>query len=160
MPATYSGNPGESNKDEVRFLIGDVGGSTHDESNEFFLKDEEIRFALENQTSTKAAALYCAKGIKRRLSREVDAHVGDGSVSFSQRFENIDEIITELESDVDLEGIDPYAGGISESDKDNAEADTDRVDPFFTREQFDNTRSFDAQSADRTKDAEDFDWGN
>jgi hypothetical protein len=142
MPATYSGDPSESNKDEVRYLVGDTGGSEFDERGEFFLSDAEVRYAVSNAGNNKQAALACAKRIKNRLAKEADADVGDGSVDFSQRFDNIGEVIEELEKEVSLEGLNPYAGGISESDKDTVEDDNDRVEPFFVRGQFDSFRTF------------------
>lgn len=153
MPATYSGNPGNSNKDEVRYLCGDTGGSEYNERNEFFLSDSEIKFSIDEAGSTKQAALACAKRIKSKLAREADAEAGDGAVDFSQRMQHYEQIIKDLERETSLGNLKPFAGGIDKSDKESTEQDEDRVKPFFNREQFDSLRALDP---DGSRNGEDY----
>lgn len=141
MATSYSGDPSTSDRDEVRFLIGDTGGSEAGESSEFFLSDEEIDYVLSTHSNVKVAALQATKGLIKRLAREADASSSDSSVDFSQRIQHFRENRKQLEREVAITAATPYAGGISEDDKQIDEDDEDRVDPAFKRAVHDNTRA-------------------
>jgi hypothetical protein len=71
MAFTYSGNPGASNLDRLRFLIGDTKEIGH------ILEDEELTYLIDTYTTSENALLaalyrqcantYGAKMVKRKL---------------------------------------------------------------------------------------------
>jgi len=120
---TYSGNPGASDLDEVRFLIGDT------DTNDQQLSDEEITYLLSAFGSPARAALESARGLLAKYSRFVDQKTGDIDIKFSQRRAAYAALVQQLQ--LGMLPV-PYAGGISESDKEVDELDDDRVAPAFT----------------------------
>ena len=76
---TYSGNPSPSDRDTVRFLIGDT---TVPE----FLTDEEIDWCLIEEVNIYLAGALCCESIAARLAQEIDKSVGDISVQLSQKY--------------------------------------------------------------------------
>ena len=124
MSWSYSGDPGASDLDEVRFLIGDT--DTTDQQ----LSDEEITYLLTSAGSVKAAALEAARSLWAKYSRMVDQKTGDIDIKYSQRKDAYAALIRQLQ--LGMLPV-PYAGGISEDDKQVDEADSDVVQPAFTR---------------------------
>jgi hypothetical protein len=121
---SYSGDPGASDLDEVRFLIGDT--DTDDQQ----LSDEEINYLLTSTGSVQAAALGAARSLWAKYSRMVDQKTGDIDIKYSQRKDAYAALIRQLQ--LGMLPV-PYAGGISEDDKQVDEADSDVVQPAFTR---------------------------
>lgn len=128
MTWTYSGNPSESAKDAVRFLIGDT-----DQQNQV-LQDGEITWVLSlyNQSPLNAA-LRCCEAAIAKFTRLVDESVGSVRMSFSQRARSYETLLNTLRNRLAMEDSVPYAGGISVSDMKTVAANPDRVRPFFTR---------------------------
>lgn len=80
MTWSYSGNPASSNKDEVRFLIGDT------DTTDQLLSDEEINYTLVESGSNYQAAHDSAYAIASTFARMASSKsVGDLSLSFSDR---------------------------------------------------------------------------
>lgn len=80
MSASYSNDPSTSDKDSVRFLVGDVGPTNFDFS------DEEIVFLLEQECNFwLAAAVLCDKLTTIKSSGGLSSKsVGGLSESYSQ----------------------------------------------------------------------------
>lgn len=134
MSWSYSGDPSSSDKDAVRFNIGDTIEEDHQ------LQDEEILYLLDvNGGSVRNATIDAFKALISKYSRFVNEDVGDVSVDLSDRLANFKMALSEYERGLTAL-VSPYVGGISVSDKVNNERDTDRVGPFFDRPQFDNDR--------------------
>jgi hypothetical protein len=133
MTWSYSGSPSDSDKDEVRFLVFDT------DTNDQQVSDEEIAYAIANEPSNVAAAIRIARALSFKYARRADKAVGDLKINWSQVSKRYSELATELE-DSDMVSIvpTPYAGGISISDKDSVEEDSDRVNPSFHRGMHDN----------------------
>lgn len=138
MTWTYSGDPSSTDRDEVRFLIQDT--DTTDQQ----VSDEEIAYAVSNEPSNISAAIRICRVLSAKYARKPDKKVGDLSISWSQLSKRYSELAQELE-DSDMVSMVPvpYAGGISKSDKNSVELDTDRVDPSFTRGMHDNPSNID-----------------
>lgn len=132
MTWTYSGNPSASTRDEVRFLVGDT--DTADQ----LAQDEEIAYAVAQEANARAAAARVARAIAAKFARKADKSVGDLRISYKQQYDNYIALADELTRDAAIYGAMPYAGGISESDKDSVEDDSDRVNPSFKRGMHDN----------------------
>lgn len=127
----YSGDPTNSNRDAVRFLIGDTNAADP------LVTDGEILYLLgEFGAATSAAAAAC-RAIAAKFSRQADKTVGDLSISASQRAKAFGARADELDSAVSasLAPI-PVVGGVSIADKATVESSTDRVRPSFTKDGF------------------------
>jgi hypothetical protein len=127
---SYSGNPASSDRDQVRFLIGDTN------TNDQLVTNEEIDWALTEGGPYTAAAIS-ARAISALFARRADFEVSkDLKVSFSKQAEAYAKLAVTLETKASTVSPTPYAGGISVDDKDTQEADTDRVKPSFKRSDF------------------------
>lgn len=82
-------------------------------------------------------ALAAARFLMRKFAKQVTKKAGDVSINSSDKFKHYKEIVADLQREVSMHVLGAtslYAGGISISDKDTQEADTDRVQSAFTRE--------------------------
>ncbi len=143
MVWSYSGNPADSAVDAVRFLTGDT------DTNDQLLDNEEIAWTNNQITGSDTAttALYevsyrCMVAIASKFSRLADQTVGDLKVDLFQKATNAREQAALLKQQALREGNTPvpYAGGISVSDKEIDQANSDIVQPYFSRGQWTNSR--------------------
>lgn len=94
MAWLYSGNPAYSEKDLVRFLVGDT------DMKDPLLQDEEISFLLTSNSSPQQAAIAACRVLIAKYSREADYTIGPESVKASQRLTNFQRLKAELESSI------------------------------------------------------------
>lgn len=136
MTWTYSGDPSSSNKDAVRFYIGDTDSTTP------HVTDEEIAFALSQQgNNPRRAAASLARSLSAKYAHKVDKSIGDLSISYSQSASQYMALANLLDSEAASgsgAAVVPYLGGMTISDKRNYELDAGLVKPAFRREQFGN----------------------
>jgi hypothetical protein len=116
---------------QVRRLIGDV--ITTDQQ----IADEEITFALTQRSSIYGTAADCCRYIAAQYSRKADVisqSPGGGALktNYSQQAKSYLAMAAQFENNaLGRGGALPYAGGISVTDKQMNEANTDRVAPQF-----------------------------
>jgi hypothetical protein len=143
MAWTYGGDPSANARDAIRFLIGDT------DTTDQLLSDEEIAWVNSEAsgTATGTTALYdaayrCCLTIASKLAREADKQIGDLSVSMSQRAKAYREQAASLKELSGREGgvPIPYAGGITISDKEIDEENSDIFRTWFSSGQFENVR--------------------
>lgn len=143
MTWTYTGNPASSARDAIRFLIGDT------DTTDQLLSDEEIAWVNSEASGTPTgltaiydAAAQCAMTIATKLGREADKSIGDLSVSLSQRAAAFRQSATDLKAMAARHTAvpTPYAGGITISDKDIDEENSDIFHGWFSSGQFENVR--------------------
>lgn len=130
MTWTYSGNPGASNLDALRFLIGDT-----DSTNAQFT-DEELNYLLEEaEESIIHAGLAACVRLIAKYTRYVDQKTGDIDIKYSQRLAQLHGLHRQLR-----EGLTPewYFGGISQADIEAVQEDEDRQGPIFALGMMDN----------------------
>ncbi len=112
-------------RDYVRFRLGDT-----DECSAI-LDDNEIAYALDQQPNRLLAAAECCRAVLAHLARisgmQVDRVIYADSAKY---YENLEKT---LRQEAARSSVAPYAGGISVSDKESRESNTDRVKPSFTR---------------------------
>jgi hypothetical protein len=127
MTWTYSlGQLNTAQLPQVRFLIGDTLPSDQ------LLQDEEINYALAARGNVYGAAADCCRSIASTFSRQADMSAGDLRISRSQKAKAYLEHALNLDVQFATSGgATPWAGGISVSDKQTREQDTDRVPPQF-----------------------------
>lgn len=126
MAWSYTGDPADSDKDRVRFLIGDT--DTSDQQ----LQDAEILDLLTEAPNPLRAAANAAEAIAAKYSRQVDKSLGQSSVSASRRAVAYQELADSLRKRARRAGVTPFAGGRSKAAKDAAAESTDAVQPSFS----------------------------
>ena len=143
MTWTYGGDPAASALAAIRFLTGDT------DTNAQLINDEEIAWPNNQVTGSDTAttALYEVSyrvmiAIASKFSRLADQSVGDVMVDMFQKATNAREQAALLKQQALREGNTPtpYAGGISVSDKEIDEENSDIVQPYFSRGQWTNSR--------------------
>lgn len=132
---TYTGDPSSSDRDAVRFKVGDT------DDQDGLVADEEIDHLLTAEGSvTSAAAAVCehlARRFARFASKSVSAPGGfSASVSYDQRSRAYADLAVKLREEAGRVATFAYAGGISLADKETLDNDTDRLPPFVTEDQF------------------------
>lgn len=131
MTATYSGNPSASDKDAVRYLVGDTNVSSAK------VTDEEIAFTLVEQPNVYRAAALVARSLAAKYSSAVNMSLDGASISAGSRAQNYLTLAENLERQARKSAtfaILPYAGGLSFAEQETNELDTDLKQPAFTRE--------------------------
>jgi hypothetical protein len=132
---TYSGNPGSTPKDAVRFLIGDT------DKDDQLLQDGEVAWVLGMFNNTPAnAAIYCCDHIISKFSRMADESVGQVRISYSQKSKAYRELRKDLVYRLATTDMTPYAGGLSVSDEIVTDSNIDRVKPDFTKHMMENNQ--------------------
>lgn len=126
MAWTYSGDPSASQRDAVRFLIGDT--ITADQ----LLQDAEIDFCIAQQSGSYLAAAMACESICALYSRLADSSIGDVSQSMSQKSAQYSAKAEELRRRAAINVL-PGFGGISQSAKDDLNSDTDAVAQTFAK---------------------------
>lgn len=123
---TYSGNPAHSPRDQVRFLLADVSTSTA------HLQDEEIDFLLSQYPSPIVAASHGASIVAARYASYPEAKTVDGlTISYGDMTKRWNSLAASLSNEAGrTAAMSIYAGGISRSDKEQQEADSDWEKPF------------------------------
>jgi hypothetical protein len=121
MSWTYSGDPSSSPKDAVRFEIPDTEEASP------LLQDEEIEYALTQEgESVLAAAAHCCEQLARKLSLQADTAIGSVKANYKDAAKNMAARAEDLRKRASGRHA-PFAGGISRSEKEAREAETDRV---------------------------------
>lgn len=133
---SYSGDPAASDKDAVRFIVGDVDDTDQ------LVSDEEINFALVEENDNLGAAALVCEHLSARFSREADKTISasgglNTNSALSQRASAFAELGRRLRVQT-AENVSPYLGGSSQSDKAAVSSNTDRVPSAFVIGQFDN----------------------
>lgn len=132
MSWSYSGDPADSDTDAVRFEIPDTDESAG------LVSDEEIAYALSQESGVIGAAARCCEIVARRYAQQADVATGDVKLTYSKQAENLAVRARELR-DAAQGTHAPYSGGQSVSGKEAFAEDSERVQPRFSRGEFDNT---------------------
>lgn len=131
---SYSGDPTSSNKDAVRFLVGDTGPVAPATSPAWLSSDEEYNYLLTEYSSPLAAAAAAADALCARFARQVDELTGDLQRKCSQKSKQYGFLADRLRKQASnpLTSVPiAFAGGISCTDINNREEDTDRYPDIF-----------------------------
>jgi hypothetical protein len=100
MTWSYSGNPNTTDRDAVRFLIGDT------DYDDQLLSDEELAFVLTDEPDVRRAASRAAEAVAAKFARRADSSksVGDLSLSesWSQRAAQFMELASRLLAQANL----------------------------------------------------------
>jgi hypothetical protein len=130
MAWNYTGNPADSDRDGVRFLVGDTCESDQ------LLQDAEIEYAIAQQSTLELAAAYCLRALAAKFSRMVTNKVGDVATNCSDLAKAYADRADELDPGGVTKGLPlalPSFGGRSLDEKETLDTDTDAVQPSFSR---------------------------
>ena len=138
MSWTYTGNPADSDRDAVRFLIGD----TNCESK--LASDQEIEFALGVSPIVQKAAAVVCRAIAARFSTKTSFGAGDMSKSCSDIAKAFADRAKELEADGNWKAsfVGITLGGRKIATKEALDDDTSIVQPGFKKGMLDNPRAY------------------
>lgn len=132
MTWTYNNAPDTTTdagkRDFVRWLVKDITASRP------LVTDEAIAAAILTEGSVFRAAALCCEALADAESGE-SLSVGDLTISGTQT--SYAALAKSLRARADT-AVSPVIGGISITDKEALDTDTDRVAPAFTRTLFDN----------------------
>lgn len=120
-----------TDKDKARFLLGDTSNDATTE----LLSDSTVTSAITNYGYTSGVA-FLASGLATRFAQQPGSvSVGGKSVSWPDRVRRWVELAAQMRAGgvTGAAVVAPYVGGISKTDKQADEEDTDRVAPAFTR---------------------------
>lgn len=126
---------------DVRYLVGDTDSA---------LTTQDILFALGQSSNIYRAAAISARVLAARYSKQADtrfetiwSYNSQKAIAFERLARNLDQQAKRAGG----LGV-PTAGGISISDMESAEAETDRVRPYFRTGQFHNPPAPNAPGSD------------
>ena len=131
MSWNYSGDPASSDKDAVRFEVGDT------DLTDQLLSDEEINFSIASEGNALSASARCCEALSRKFARKADFTLGPQSVRASQRSKAYADLGKELRKKAAIysQGAGMYVGGVDPNDE---KKDANLIPPFFKRRLMDN----------------------
>ena len=132
MVWSYSGDPAGSLKDEVRFRIGDTDHTDQ------MLSDEEIEYLISSYSGGLSAAWRALEMGASKYARLADVASEGERVMLSQRAEGLRKQAMVLKEQAYWEELVPvpYAGGISDAERESDISDRNLVQGRFYRGQF------------------------
>jgi len=121
---------------KVRRLTGDT------DATDYRLSDDDITEILsDNNSNVYAAAAEAARAIAAQMALYEDIKISESSMTSNNAYQAMLSLADKLEVVAARSKALPFAGGISKASKTAREADTDRVEPAFTRTLHDNVGS-------------------
>lgn len=137
MAWSYSGDPASSNRDAVRFTIGDTNVNAQQ------LQDEEIDYnlGLDTPENVLRASIRSVLNLMALVARQVSQTAGRLSKSLSDQLGHYKELLAALEDEFATTGdglVSFYVGGLSDSEEDTDKRDSDLRQNQFEIAQDDN----------------------
>jgi len=135
MTWTYDPTDLSTDLAKVRLYIGDT------DTTDQLASDEEINAAIAATSDLYAAASMMCQAISAKFARQIDTSVESVSRKASQRSQQYNKMAKDYTTLSTQSGAGlgvPYVGGVSESEMDSVESDSDRVRPAFKRGKFNN----------------------
>jgi len=127
MAFTWSGDPANSNLEAIRFLIDDTASSNAK------FQDAEINYAYSEEGSVYGAVAMLCEQLSSKYASEPSRSLGPLRVDNSElasKYSNMAKLFRKKA----MAYATPYCGGISESDKESYEDDSDVIQPIFERD--------------------------
>lgn len=135
MTWTYSGNPANSQLDEVRFIIGDT------DTTDQLLANEEINYMIAEYGSSLRTASECARAIAAKFARLMSRSIGGLSADFSAKYRQYLELAESLQNNEQTVPVSLYISGYTKSAKEAVELEEDRETTFARKGDMDNPRA-------------------
>jgi hypothetical protein len=127
--SSYGGDPAGNIRDAVRFYLGDTDNANLE------LTNLEVDYLLILEPNSMRAAARGAEVLAAKYAKYADEKwVGPLRLRYTERSARFTALAKSLWRRAASSTVAPYAGGISVTDKEMNEADSDRVVPAFARE--------------------------
>jgi len=136
MTWTYSGDPSDSTRDAVRFLIGDT------DTTDQLITDEEVDYLVELHGTLSRASSEAARSIAAKFARLMNRSIGGLSADFSQKYRHYMELAESLITAEEAFPVSPFISGYRRDAKEARELDTDRESTFGRKGIHDNERVY------------------
>lgn len=136
MTWTYSGDPNDSARDAVRFLIGDT------DTTDQLISDEEVDYLVTLHGTLSRASSEAARAIAAKFARLMNRSIGGLSADFSQKYRHYMELAESLITNEEAFPVSPFISGFSRSQKESRELDNDRETTFSRKGIHDNERVY------------------
>ena len=136
MSWSYSGDPNQSKRDAVRFVIGDT------DTNDQLISDEEVDYLVTLHGTLNRSASECCRAIAAKFARNMNRSIGGLSADFSAKYRQYMELANSLMSKEELEPVGPFISGYKRSEKESRELDNDRETTFGRKGIHDNERVY------------------
>jgi ribosome maturation protein Sdo1 len=124
MGWSYSGDPSTSDKDAVRYYVGDTNQQRP------LLSDEEVQFSVDAFPNQRLAAAMSADAIAAKFTRESDQRVGDISKALSKVADAFRKLAARLRAEAGKRALARFPA-TSKDWKESRSQDTDLVQPEF-----------------------------
>lgn len=131
---SYSGDPQASDRDYVRFLVGDT------EKESPLLDNREVEAGIAKEPTLENAAAFLLENLARKFSQKTSINVGGISIDCSKLATAFKERAEELRADSYVLAL-PSFGGLTKSGKRVLDEDSDAVQPSFRIGMDDNPRA-------------------
>lgn len=115
---SYDG-PASGPKDEVRFLVGDVGP-------DFLLADEDLEYLLGEYPQPLLSASHAARSLAARFASKIDRSVGELSVQYSQLMAHYTDLADRLQRQARQRPSKVFAWGYRQTQHEIDAGDADR----------------------------------
>lgn len=135
MTWTYSPTDLSTDLAKVRLYIGDTDTSDQ------LATDEEINAVIAGTDGLYSAAALMCRSVSAKFARQIDTSVESVSRKASQRSVQYAKMAENYTTQSSQSGAGlgvPFVGGVSISEMDSVENDSDRVPPSFRRGMFSN----------------------
>lgn len=132
---SYSGDPGASDLDHVRFLVGDTV------SEEPLLDDREVLHAISDKVNLHMAASMLADHLAARYSRKANFTVGPVSKSMGDLADKFRQLAKDLKKEAASGGAAPSFPATKVAEKETLQQDDTLTKPQFEIGMFDNYRA-------------------
>jgi len=136
MAWTYSGDPSDSTRDAVRFLIGDT------DTTDQLISDEEVDYLVELHGTLSRSASEAARSIAAKFARLMNRSIGGLSADFSQKYQHYMELAESLITNEEAFPVSPFISGYRRGAKETRELDSDRETTFGRKGIHDNERVY------------------
>jgi len=138
MTWTYSGDPSDSTRDAVRFLVGDT------DTTDQLITDEEIDYIVTTHGTLNRSSSEAARSIAAKFARLMNRSIGGLSADFSQKYTHYMELADALLTNEEAFPVAPFISGFSRTAKETRELDSDRESTFSRKGVHDNERVYPA----------------
>ena len=126
---SYNDSDLSTDLNKVRRLIGDVNSTAG------LFSDEEIEFFISEEANIYGAAAVACESLSAKFASGVSKTVGKLKINLQQKFDHYEKLSETFKTKSKTKGgIQLFAGGISQAQKDSEESNTDRVAPSFARD--------------------------
>ena len=138
MTWTYSGDPSDSTRDAVRFMVGDT------DVNDQLLSDEEIDYLVVEHGTINRISSEAARGIAAKFARLMTRSIGGLSADFSAKYRQYLELADNLMAREETYPVAPFSSGWRRDQKRAVEDELDRESTFSRKGIHDNDRVYPA----------------